>query len=311
MDENGPVLVIGAAGLDIKGRPVKKIVRGTSNAGGIRTSVGGVARNIAENLSRLDIEVQLLTAVGDDTNGELVLGQSAASGIDVSEVLVTDETHTGAYVALLDHKGRLEAGIDDMHVMEYITPRHLNDRRRLFRDTCMLVLDANLTPDSLETAFRLAKQYDLPVCADPTSTNLASRLRPHLSSLYMVAPNVAEANALCMQDIATNDRDSAITAAKHLVSLGVDIAIVTLAEFGVVYADSKRSGHIPAIQTDVVDFTGAGDALTAGIIFGLLNDIPLDESVRLGVSAASLALRSRDTVTHDLSVERLYDQLVI
>jgi pseudouridine kinase len=270
-----------------------------------------VARNIAENLARLDVETQLLTAVGEDTNGENLLGQAAASGIDVSESLMTTAHHTGAYVAILDEKGHLEVAIDDMDVLEAITPRYLNDRRRLFRDARMLVVDANLTPDTLETAIRLASQYDLPVCADPTSTSLAPRLCDHLGNLHMVAPNVSEANALCGVEIASEDRDKAISAAKHLVSTGVKIAIVTLAEFGVVYADSEISGHIPAIQTEVVDLTGAGDALTAGVIFGLLNDIPLDECVRLGVSLASLTLRSRETVRSDLTDEMLYDELVI
>jgi pseudouridine kinase len=311
MNENGPVLVVGAAGLDVKGRPSGKLVAGTSNAGGIRSTVGGVARNIAENLARLDVETQLLTAVGQDTNGENLLGQAAASGIDVSEVLITSTHHTGAYVAILDEKGHLEVAIDDMDILADITPRYLNDRRRLFRDARMLVVDANLTPDTLETAIRLANQYDLPVCADPTSTSLALRLCDHLGNLYMVAPNVGEANALCGVEIASEDRDKAINAAKHLVSTGVKIAIVTLAEFGVVYADSEISGHIPAIQTEVVDLTGAGDALTAGVIFGLLNDIPLDECVRLGVTLASLALRSRETVRSDLTDEMLYDELVI
>lgn len=311
MDEKGPVLVIGAGGLDVKGRPTEKLVRGTSNAGGIRTSVGGVARNIAENLARLEVDTQLLTAVGDDVNGEFLLGQAQASGIDVSEVLITSTHHTGAYVAVLDEKGHLDVAIDDMDVLAAITPRYLNDRRRLFRDARMLVMDANLTPETLETAIRLAKQYELPICADPTSTGLAVRLCPHLNQLYMITPNVAEANALCGVEIASQKREEAVAAAKQLVSLGVEIAIVALAEFGVVYADTERSGHIPAIQTEVVDLTGAGDALTAGVIFGLLNDIPLDECVRLGVSLASLALRSRETVRSDLTDEMLYDQLII
>lgn len=311
MNENGPVLVIGAAGLDVKGRPRESLQRGTSNRGGIRSSVGGVARNIAENLARLDIDVQLLTAVGDDTNGEYVLGQAQAGGIDVSHALVSSDHHTGAYMALLDNTGQLDTAIDDMDVLEAITPRYLNDLRRLFRDARMLVVDANLSPETLETALRLASQYDVPICADPTSTGLAARLLPHLNGLHVIAPNVAEANILCGKAIASNDRDDALLAARHLVSVGVGIAMVTLAEFGVVYAGAEQSGHIPAIRTDVVDLTGAGDALTAGVIFGLLNDVPLDESVRLGVSAASLTLRSRETVRSDLTDELLYDELVI
>jgi pseudouridine kinase len=68
---------------------------------------------------------------------------------------------------------------------------------------------------------------------------------------------------------------------------------------------------VPAIACDIVDQTGAGDALTAAVVFGLLNDLPIVEAVRLGTSAAALTLQSRETVRPDLSLEKLYDQLVI
>jgi pseudouridine kinase len=85
--------------------------------------------------------------------------------------------------------------------------------------------------------------------------------------------------------------------------------MVTMAEFGVAYATTEVSGHVPAVRTDILDPTGAGDALTAAVLFGLLNDIPLDESVRLGASAAAVTLRHRGSVVPNLSLELLYDQL--
>ena len=84
-----------------------------------------------------------------------------------------------------------------------------------------------------------------------------------------------------------------------------------MAAFGVCYATSETSGHVPALRSSVIDPTGVGDALTATVIFGLLNDIPIDDAVRLGVTAASLTLQHRGTVLPDLSLEKLYDQLVI
>jgi pseudouridine kinase len=92
---------------------------------------------------------------------------------------------------------------------------------------------------------------------------------------------------------------------------GVEVVIVTLAQFGVFYATSKTSGQIPAIRTEISDPTGGGDALTAAVLFALLNDIPLDDALRLGVSAATLTLRHSGTVLPDLTLEKLYNQLVI
>jgi pseudouridine kinase len=123
-----------------------------------------------------------------------------------------------------------------------------------------------------------------------------------------VTPNAAEAEALC--EVQVTDRESALAAAQKLVSMGVQIAIVTLGATGLVYATWQESGHVPAMEVEIVDFTGAGDALTAASVFGLLNDFPIDEAVRLGTSAAALTLQSRETVCPELSLERLYEKLV-
>jgi pseudouridine kinase len=196
-----------------------------------------------------------------------------------------------------------------MAILDKLTPRYIYDRRRLFRDASMVAIDANLSTATLKTIFRLAQRYQIPVCADPTSKNLAPRLRFYLDQLYMITPNQAEAEALLECD-SIDGRDDAIAAAKQLVTRGVEIAVVTLAEMGACYATSNESGHLPALDIDVVDLTGAGDALSAAIIFGLLEHMPIDEAIRLGVSAAALTLQSRETVCCDLSLEKLYDQLI-
>ncbi len=310
MTDHAPqrVLVIGAAGLDIKGRAFGPLLPGTSNAGRVQHSLGGVARNVAENLARLDVAVTLLSAVGDDAAGRQILEQAAGCGVDASPSLVVPGGRTGAYLAVLDERGNLSVAIDDMSLVEAITPRYLNDRRRLFADASMVAIDANLSPAALSTIFSLAAKYHAPVCADPTSTALADRLGPYLRQLHLIAPNVAEAAVLAGQP-AARTRDEALDVARHLVSLGVDFAILTLAGEGSAYATSEESGLVPAMRVDIVDPSGAGDALTAATIFATLNDIPTDEAVRLGIAAATLTLQSKESVHPELSLEKLYAQL--
>ena len=69
------VLVIGASGLDVVSRLDGVLRPGTSNPANIRTSFGGVARNVAENLARLGQPVKLLTVIGRDRLGEEILAQ--------------------------------------------------------------------------------------------------------------------------------------------------------------------------------------------------------------------------------------------
>ena len=157
----------------------------------------------------------------------------------------------------------------------------------------------------------MAHRAGVPVCADTTSVALAGQLAPYLEDIYMLTANRKEASVINPDTPEVTGRFTALQAVRQLVNRGAEIAIIPLAEFGVCYATSETSGHVPAVRTRIVDPTGAGDALTATLIFGLLNDIPIDETVRLGVTAASLILRFPGTVYPQLTLERLYDELVI
>jgi len=310
MTEERHVLVVGAASTDTKGYSRLAIRLGTSTPGSIRSSAGGVARNIAENLARLGEPVVLVTAVGDDGPGHNILQAAEEVGIDVSHARVIPDQATASYLSVTDETGSLVLSIDDMAIVrEALGASFITGQRRVFQRAKMVVLDANLAAPALRAVFRLARAFGLRVCADPTSATLAPVLRPHLAELTLTTPNPMEAEALC--GVRVLDRDSGLAAAHKLVGLGVRIAIVTLGATGLVYATSHESGHLPAIECEIADLTGAGDALTAAVVFGLLHDLPVVEAVRLGVSASALTLQCRETVCPTLSLERLYDQLVI
>jgi len=306
-----PVLSIGAATIDMIGVLDEELHRGTSNPAHIRFSFGGVARNVAENLARLGHPVTLISAVGDDHIGQQLLKHTTAAGVDVENVSIAPAHTTGAYVGILEQSREIQIAVDDLSVIETLTPKYLREHYSLFKNASLLFVDANLPSATLRMAFSLAKRAGIPVFADPTAVLLAHRITPYLSKLHLITPNAAEAAFLCGKQLDFTDRQQMLEAAKHLVSQGVEIALITLGEFGVCYATSDTNGYVPALRTEIVDPTGGGDALTATVTFALLNDIPIDDAVRLGASAASLTLCHRGAVLPDLSLEKLYDHLSI
>jgi pseudouridine kinase len=309
--EDKPILVIGAAGLDIVGRLLQPAETGSSTPASIRPSYGGTARNFAENLARLGMPVTLFSVIGTDTIGRQMLRYTGGAGVNIEHVLRTKRATTGAYIAVIDDHSRLQFALDDMEALFLLTPEFLEGKRELFEQAAAVFLDANLLPESIDTVIEFAMECSLPVIADPTSSQLANRLLSHLDKIAMITPNIREASILSGIDIQEKaETDLTIKAAQQLVTKGVELVIITLAEFGVVYATSETNGHIPAIRTRIVDPTGAGDALSAGVIFALANNIPVDEAIRLGISAASLTLRHTGAVRPDLSLELLYDQLI-
>jgi pseudouridine kinase len=305
-----PALVIGGAGVDIVGRLRSEARMGISNPGQIRVSFGGVARNVAHNLARLGQAATLITVVGEDANGQQMLDEVGVAGVNVSAVLRKPDYPTGAYLGIINTDGRLQYALDDMRAMAGLTSDYIHACDDLFREASVVFVDANVPKKTLRTVISLAKKARVPICADPASATLAGRLRPYLSNLELITPNSVEASVLCEQPFEAGQRQQVTAAAKYLVGQGTKIAVITLAEFGVAYATSETSGHFPALRTEILDPTGAGDALTATIIFSLINDIPLDDAVQLGVTAASLTLRYPGSVLPDLTLEKLYDHLV-
>jgi len=306
-----PVLVIGACGVDIVGRLKGELRSESSTPAEIRSTFGGVARNVAENLARLGQPVNIISAVGEDESGDRLLTNLLSTGVNIDAVLRTNEQPTGTYLAVVNQFGALQFAIDDMRTTNTLTAQYIREQARLFDDASLVFVDSNLPKETLRAAISMARHRHLPICADPTSTLLAERLKPYLRHLYLITPNNSEAAIYCHPQSTIATRRQALEAAKHLVSHGVAIVIITLGEHGLCYATSEISGYIPTIRTEIIDPTGAGDALSATVIFALLNDIPLDDAVRLGASAASLTLHYRGAVVPDLSLEKLYDQLVI
>lgn len=304
-----PLLVIGAAGLDMVGRVKSDLRPNTSSPAHIRLAYGGASRNVAENLLHLGNPVTFLTVVGSDSTGDQLIDAIARAGANVDAVLHSTHYPTGTYLAILNREGKLEYGLDDMRILAELSPGYIHAREELFEQASMLFIDANLSKNTLRTIISIAGRARLPVCADPTSASLASKLIPYLPRLQLVVPNSIEASILCGRKIGPTIRSEAIDAAKCLVSQGVEIAIVTMGAAGVVYATSETSGYVPPVRADVIDPTGGGDALTAAVLFGLLNHMPIDDAVRLGVAAESLTLGYQGAVVPDLSLEKLYDTL--
>jgi len=303
------VVVVGAACLDVKGRPLGDIVAGTSNPGVVQISVGGGARNVAENLARLGTPTALLSVVCQDDFGRTIMRQTEQAGVDTDHMLISCEQHSAAYMALQSAERALLVALDDTTATSALTPEYISDHAGLLEQARMVVIDANVPLETAETLLSICRAAGVPVALEPVAYAPALRYRPLVGAFYLVTPNGVEAQALT--GLPVSDTAQGALAAKHLVAAGVQIAIITLGHAGLVYATPEASGYVPSIEGDIIDPTGAGDALTAAVVYALLNDIPVDEAVRLGVSAASLTLASTDTVRQDLSLESLYAQLVI
>ena len=306
------IIIIGGSNVDIKGRAKGVLIPHTSNPGIIEMSVGGVARNIAENLGKLKVQTYLLTAIGDDEYGHLIKKRTEESGVNMDHVILTKELRSSIFMAVVNKKGDLETAISDMAILSLISPEYIKSKEELFKDAAMVVIDVSIPKESIETVIEVCQKYEIPLCAEPVSVSKSEYIKDCLDKIDIVTPNKDEAEVLIGNSI--DNMNDVIQAGEILLAKGIKMAVITLGPEGVYLATSKHNEFIPSVATVVVDAIGAGDALVGGTIFGLAKGDGPVAAIGSGVAAATITLMSRDAVSPELSPEKLeqvYKELVV
>ena len=301
------VLCIGGAHVDRKARAQIDVVMGTSNPVSVTQSHGGVARNLAENLTRLQIPVALLSHVGDDPEGNGVLSGCQSLGIDIRMISQSKTSPTASYTALLNPKGDMVVALANMDIYEELTPDVLEPYLPEMQKYPFWFLDTNLPGETLGYLLKTSSHLRT-VFVDPVSVAKSKKLQGLLSHMDFIFPSKEEAETLSGKAIHTPA--DAPAAGKMLCQRGAKHLLITLGESGVCHIDSTSSQHYPALPADsVCDVTGAGDAFIAGVIYGISMSLSLDESIRYGLAAAALTLETTHTVNPLLSQKLLNDKM--
>lgn len=299
----------GGANIDIKVAITGATIPATSNPGTATVSIGGVGRNIAHNLARLDISVRLISAVGRDPEGERLLSETAAAGVDVSAVRRGGKT--GVYSAVLDRSGELVIGVSAMDAIDEITQRTLSRSRTAIESAAFLVADCNLHRSSLQWLLQCAKQSGIPFLVEPVSVVKVERLNAILrrgAAIHTVTPNQQQLGALTGRDLKSMETTQKAARSLHdrgvlnvLVGLGPEGALLSSAE-----RDAIKQHLIPAAQANPQDVTGGGDAHVAGYVAGLVGGMRVLQAALLGQGAAGLAVGSAESVSRKISMKNLW-----
>lgn len=297
-------VVVGGVNVDIGGRSFAPLVAADSNPGTVTVSLGGVGRNIAHNMSLLGLDVRLLTAYGDDLNGERVAASCSELGIDLSHALHVTGATTSTYLYLTDPAGEMALAVSDMAICEKITPAYLAANLALLQNAQVVVADANIPTESLAY---LAENCTSPLFVDPVSTTKAEKLKPILHKIHTLKPNRLEAELLSGVEIETNA--DVEKAADRLTELGVHRMFISLGADGVYAAMGQRRLWLPTIPGQMVNTTGCGDAFMAALVWAYLEGSDLETTARAGLAAGSIAMESSETINPSLSAQALKNRM--
>ncbi|XP_040985423.1 pseudouridine-metabolizing bifunctional protein C1861.05-like isoform X2 [Aquila chrysaetos chrysaetos] len=294
-------VVIGGINVDFIAKAQKPVILGggQTNAGRVRRTFGGVGRNLADCLSRLGRTPLFLSSVGKDEHSESIL-----------------------------------------HYCHHMVSQFKEN----LCQAPLVCIDGNVPLSTIQYVCQLAREHQLAVCYEPTDENKASK--PFLSdswkALTYISPNLQELRAISRTlgnplpaDLPSRLEDvvqTAMALARPLLA-HLRCVVVTLGAHGVLLCGKSLGGsislrpgaheqtaaaslcatHYPAIhisREEIVNVSGAGDSLMAGILAGMLAKHDTDTCVRMGLLAASLSLRSYEPISPEISISSVSQEQV-
>ena len=144
----------------------------------------------------------------------------------------------------------------------------------------------------------MSEKYNKRIFAVVSNMSIAMERRDLLSRVSCLVCNEQEAELLFSEEYDLND----IWRLEQVLIKKVEQAelksmVVTLGERGAVYASRDgEHGFCPPLKTDVIDTTGAGDAIFAGIAVGLTYGKSLKEACNIGTRLASAVIATKESV---------------
>jgi ribokinase len=249
---------------------------------------GGTTTNTAVALARLGAKASFTGMIGDDADGTLLRAALAEAGVDLTGLSVRPNEPTDASTIIIGgdppdrtiywHKGahivkgdRIDIGavfdhdlvvldVADAPLRRFLTdlPAHTAPRARLLGTLAYLVESGE--PDELEIALR----------CDTITGNEREAL-------------------LLTGDTNLDDATARLQAA--MIGANLRSVLVSRGGNGCRAFTATEVWDIPAFAVDVVDTTGAGDAFTAGLAYGLALRWPLPRAATFGNAVGGLSIR--------------------
>lgn len=297
------IIVIGGANVDRKFHIHEAVQHGTSNPSTTSISVGGVARNVAENLGRLNHPVKLITLMGKDQDAAFIEEASGAY-IDFELIDQLNEEKTGSYSAILDNEGELVLGLANMSIYDLLLPNVLKKHEVILFNSKCIIVDLNCPKETVEYLREIAISKDILFTIVPVSSSKMKNMPSDLNGVTYFICNLDEAETY-LHDRFENMQDYKY-AVESLLKKGAEHVVLTLGDQGVIVGSSSGIKHLEATKVNEVnDVTGAGDAFVGATMHGVLVGESLEDAVRLGLYNASRTIESDYTVRHDLTIEEL------
>jgi len=257
----------------------------------------GAAGYISQNLKQLGNKVHIVSSIGDDAFGEMILQILKNSGINTKCILLEQGTECGIAIFILLFG-------NDKRPLTFKLPTH-NGWPQKFRkkeENFLLKTDLlhsagyfhfpKLWNDNFLELLKKAKLKGVKVSIDPQFP-LTPLNSPWITILKPLIPYIDILMVDQYEALNITAKDSIEAAAQSLFEEGFKIIAIKLGDKGVLVKGASLMKHVPAIQPKkFVDTIGAGDAFDAGFLHGILEGKDLKKAAEIGILTATNSIQN-------------------
>ena len=257
----------------------------------------GAAGYISQNLKQLGNKVHIVSSIGDDAFGEMILQILKNSGINTKCILLEQGTECGIAIFILLFG-------NDKRPLTFKLPTH-NGWPQKFRkkeENFLLKTDLlhsagyfhfpKLWSDNFLELLKKAKLKGVKVSIDPQFP-LTPLNSPWITILKPLIPYIDILMVDQYEALNITAKDSIEAAAQSLFEEGFKIIAIKLGDKGVLVKGASLMKHVPAIQPKkFVDTIGAGDAFDAGFLHGILEGKDLKKAAEIGILTATNSIQN-------------------
>jgi len=270
----------------------------------LEVHVAGAEANVMVGLSRLGLETGLVTKVGCDEFGNLIISTLRGERVDISRVKVDPNAPTGLYFIQRHYPVPRKSTVLYYRrgsAASKMSPEDVEaDYLSRFNHLLLTGITPALSPscaDAVSKSYEIAKRRGLEVIFD---TNIRMKL---WNSLEEARKTISE--YLQSKIVFTNEEDlnilypgsEMISAAHRIAEKGAEIVVVKMGAKGALAIVGNRVFKKEAFQIcQVEDVIGAGDAFNAAFLASILEGYSVEEALENGNAAGALVVTVRGDI---------------
>lgn len=277
------ILCIGDLALDVIAQLKESINYGNDTASRISTHPGGQAANVSTWITRTHSRAQLVARVGNDPVGFALISDLDKYGVEHMNLMRSGRP-TGVVVILVDANGErtmfpdnganADLEVNDLPPLSDIDGAYLSGYALLdFRSRGAVI-----------AMIKAVKAAGIPIFFDPTTTG-AMKIVSRDEVLSWVA--LMDGILLNAEEALYLGDSSDIEVAEKNLTKFTPLVVIKLGSRGAMAVFNDESVRVPAVTTNVVDTTGAGDSFAAGFIPKWLETHDLEQALSAGTSLAA------------------------